>query len=146
MAEDAPRAGSWQQTAGMTTPVRVISAAELTDADPTPGMRRQLAFERGILWAGTVETAPGATSGWHHHDGNETSLYVVRGVLRLECEGLDGPVDAHPGDFIHVPAHTVHRESNPGMTASLAVIARAGGAVPTVNVGDQDLPPGLHGA
>ena len=31
-----------------------------------------------------VETAPGAVSGWHHHDRNESSLYVVRGVLRLK--------------------------------------------------------------
>jgi hypothetical protein len=32
------------------------------------------------------------------------------------------------------PAFTVHRESNPGREASLAVIARAGAGIPTVNV------------
>jgi uncharacterized RmlC-like cupin family protein len=78
-------------------------------------------------------------SGWHHHDTNETSLYVVRGVLRLECEGLEGHVDAVAGDFVHVPAFTVHRESNPTDEVSVAVIARAGGGTPTVNV---DPPPG----
>ena len=97
-------------------------------------MTRSLAFEEPLLWAGRVVTDPGAVSGWHHHDVNESSLYVVSGVLRLECEGLDGYVDAHPGDFVHVPAHTVHRESNPGDEPSIAVIARAGGGVPTVNV------------
>ena len=56
---------------------------------------------------------PGAVSGWHHHDRNETSLYVVSGVLRLEFEGYDGYLDAEAGDFVHVPAYTVHRESNP---------------------------------
>jgi uncharacterized RmlC-like cupin family protein len=97
-------------------------------------MARSRAFEEPVLWAGTVETQPGAVSGWHHHDRNETSLYVVRGVLRLECEGLDGHVDAVAGDFVHVPAFTVHRESNPGEEVSVAVIARAGGGTPTVNV------------
>ena len=85
-------------------PVRVISFDELAAADPTPGMFRERAFELPILWAGRVTTQPGAVSGWHHHDRNETSLYVVRGVLRLEFEGFDGHLDAGAGDFVHVPA------------------------------------------
>jgi uncharacterized RmlC-like cupin family protein len=118
----------------MSEPVQLIRAADLTAADPTPGMVRSLAFETATLWAGQVETAPGAVSGWHHHDLNETSLYVVSGVLRLEFEGYDGHLDAGPGDFVHVPAYTVHRESNPADQPSLAVIARSGGGIPTVNV------------
>lgn len=118
----------------MATPVRVVRAADLAPADPTDGMQRSLAFEADGLWAGRVETAPGAVSAWHHHDVNESSLYVVAGVLRLECEGVEGYVDAHAGDFVHVPAHTVHRESNPTDEVSVAVIARAGHGVPTVNV------------
>ena len=115
-------------------PVRVYRADDLVAADPTPGMDRERAFELPLLWAGQVETAPGAVSGWHHHDRNESSLYVVRGVLRLEFEGYDGHLDAGPGDFVHVPAFTVHRESNPTDEPSLAVIARVGGGIPTVNV------------
>ena len=118
----------------MSEPVRVVKADELAAADPTPGMERSRAFEAPGLWAGQVETAPGAVSGWHHHDSNESSLYVVSGVLRLEFEGHDGYVDAQAGDFVHVPAFTVHRESNPPGTPSVAVIARAGDGVPTVNV------------
>jgi uncharacterized RmlC-like cupin family protein len=118
----------------MSEPVRLIRVADLAAADPTPGMARFLAFEAGTLWAGQVQTAPGAVSGWHHHDRNETSLYVVSGVLRLEFEGYDGHLDAEAGDFVHVPAYTVHRESNPTDRPSLAVIARAGGGIPTVNV------------
>lgn len=118
----------------MSEPVRVIKASELAEADPTPGMHRTRAFELPTLWAGRVETAPGAVSGWHHHDKNETSLYVVSGVLRLEFEGYDGHLDAEAGDFVHVPAFTVHRESNPTDHPSVAVIARSGGGVPTVNV------------
>ena len=124
----------------MGEPIRVIRGAELAPADPTPGMARHRAFERPILWAGHVETEPGALSGWHHHDSNDTSLYVVSGVLRLECEGIEGYLDAMAGDFVHVPPFTIHRESNPGRLPSLAVIARAGGGIPTVNVeGPADL-------
>jgi uncharacterized RmlC-like cupin family protein len=116
-------------------PVRIIRAAALVAADPTPGMQRERAFEvPGALWAGRVTTAPGAVSGWHHHDSHESSLYVVSGVLRLEFDGYDDHLDAEAGDFIHVPAFTVHRESNPLDIPSVAVIARAGGGIPTVNV------------
>jgi len=120
----------------MSKPVHVIRTTDLVSADPTPGMMRTRAFEVATLWAGQVETMPGAISGWHHHDRNETSLYVVSGVLRLEFEGYDGYLDAEAGDFVHVPAFTVHRESNPTREPSVAVIARAGGGVPTVNVDD----------
>jgi uncharacterized RmlC-like cupin family protein len=123
-----------RQTAVMAEPVRVVKAADLVPADPTPGMDRQRAYELAKLWAGRVETAPGAVSGWHHHDKNESSLYVVSGVMRFEFEGYDGHLDAEAGDFIHVPAYTVHRESNPLEIPSIAVIARFGGGIPTVNV------------
>ena len=115
-------------------PLRVFHANELVTADPTTGMLRELAFEVPDLWAGQVTTTPGAVSGWHHHDRNQTSLYVVSGILRLEFEGGDGYLDALPGDFVHVPAFTVHRESNPGREPSMAVIARSGVGIPTVNV------------
>ncbi|MFC4784885.1 cupin domain-containing protein [Nocardioides sp. MAHUQ-72] len=127
----------------MTEPIRVVKQADLTPADPTPGMHRTLAFRAPGLWAGRVETEPGSSSGWHHHDTNESSLYVVSGVLRLEFEGREGYVEAHPGDFVHVPAHTIHRETNPTDDVSVVVIARAGEGVPTVNV---DEPPHPHRA
>ncbi|HEY0485340.1 MAG TPA: cupin domain-containing protein [Mycobacteriales bacterium] len=119
----------------MSEPVRVVRADELTDADPTSGMHRRQAFTAPGLWAGVVHTEPGATSGWHHHGEHETSLYVVSGRLRLEFgPGGEHVVDAGPGDFLHVPAGTVHRESNPDDAVSTAVIARAGEGPPTVNV------------
>src|SRR4029079_7441572 len=118
----------------MSKPVTVIRAADLVSADPTPGMDRSRAFELDKLWAGQVVTEPGAVSGWHHQHINERSLYVVRGVMRFEFEGYDGHLDAETGDFVHVPAQTVHRESNPTDQPSLAIIARAGGGIPTVHV------------
>ena len=123
-------------------PVRVIRHDELEETDYTPGMLREAALELPNLWSGRVITQPGQVSGWHHHDRNESSLYVVRGVLRLEFEGFDGHLDAYAGDFVHVPSFTVHRESNPGGEPSVAVIARAGGGIPTVNV---EAPQGVRG-
>ena len=128
------------QTGGMTEPVRRIGETELTDADPTPGMRRQLAFTAPGLWAGLVHTDGGAASGWHHHGDHQTSLYVVRGRLRIEFGAGGGDaIVADAGEFIHVPAHTVHRELNPDDDTSTAVIARSGDAgPPTINVAGPD--------
>ena len=122
----------------MSEPVHVVRESDLVDGDPTPGMHRQVAFSSPSLWAGLVHTEPGAASGWHHHGDHETSLYVVSGAMRLDF-GADGAdsVEAGPGDFVRVPPHTVHRESNPGDARSTAVIGRAGGpdaGPPTVNV------------
>jgi uncharacterized RmlC-like cupin family protein len=119
----------------VTEPVRVVRESEAVDADPTPGMRRRQAFTAPGLWAGVVHTEPGATSGWHHHSGHETSLYVVAGRMRLEFGPGGGEViEAGPGDFVHVPAGAIHRESNPDDGPSTAVIARTGEGPPTVNV------------
>ena len=123
----------------MTRPVRAILEDALTEADPTPGMQRLAAFAVDGLWAGLVHTQPGATSGWHHHGECETSLYVVAGRLRVSY-GPDGTevAEAGPGEFLHVPAWTVHREANPTDEVSTAVIARAGRVAPTVNVDGPD--------
>lgn len=129
---------AWDEPSGEAR-VRRVRSDELVEADPTPGMRRRLAFAAPGLWAGTVETQPGAGSGWHHHGTHETSLYVVRGRMRLESgPGGTDVVEAGPGDFLHVPAGVVHRESNPDTEVSTAVIGRAGSGVPTVNVAGPD--------
>ncbi len=112
-----------------------MGAGELAPADPTPGMSREVALHTDGMWSGTVDTAPGTVSGWHHHGSHETTLYITTGRMRMES----GPagrhvVEAGPGDFLHVPAGAVHRESNPGDDASRAVIVRCGSGPPTVNV------------
>jgi uncharacterized RmlC-like cupin family protein len=118
-----------------SAPATVVPAAALQPADPTPGMTRRLAFETARTWTGTVDTDPGAISGWHHHGDHDTTLYVVRGRMRLQS-GPAGSVvvDAGPGDFLHVPPYAVHRESNPGEQVATAVIVRSGEGPPTTNV------------
>ena len=95
-------------------------------------MTRAQAIAADGLTSGTVSVGPGVMSGWHHHGTHETSIYVLRGTLRMEFGS--GAFEAHEGDFIHVPAGAVHRESNPGTEPNLAVFSRAGTGTVTVNV------------
>ena len=119
--------------------LHVVHPDALVPADPTKGMDRRRAFEAPGLWAGLVDTAPGTVSGWHHHGEHESSLYIVAGTMQLEFgPGGESVVEARPGDFVHVPARVVHRESNLGDVVSRAVIARAGEGAPTVNVDGPD--------
>ncbi len=102
------------------------------DPSPTPGMTRAHAIEVPGLTSGTVSVGPGVMSGWHHHGTHETSIHVLKGSLKMEFP--EGAIEAKEGDFIHVPAGAVHRESNPGNEPNLAVFSRAGSGAVTVNV------------
>lgn len=103
--------------------------------DPTPGKVREQAVAVDGLWSGLVRTEPGVTSGWHHHGEYDTSVYVLEGTVRIEF-GPTGSqaVDAGPGDFLHIPKHVVHRESNVGSTTSQEVVTRSGTGPLTINV------------
>lgn len=119
--------------------VRRIGPEDRVEADPTPGMTREQAVASDALWAGYVRTAPGMVSGWHHHGGHETAVYVLSGVFRVEF-GPDGSraTQGRAGDFVVVPPYTVHRESNPADEESALVVVRAGSGPPTVNVEGPD--------
>jgi uncharacterized RmlC-like cupin family protein len=114
------------------TPVRKVAAQELAPGHPTDGMTRSEAIVLDDVWSGTAVTEPGATSGWHHHGEHDSVVYVVRG--RFMVETAAGVVDARPGDFVHVPAHTVHRESNPASEPAEVVLMRRGTGAVVVNV------------
>jgi uncharacterized RmlC-like cupin family protein len=119
---------------GMSEGARVIREGDLVDADPTPGMRRQQAIGVEGLWSGQAFTEPGGVSGWHQH-GVETSIYMVRGRMRIEYgPGGGHSVEAGPGEFLHVAPGVVHRESNPGDEKSHAIVSRAGTGTVTTNV------------
>lgn len=117
----------------MTSELRLIKKDALqADENPTAGMTRKHAITADGLTSGTVTTAPGTVSGWHHHGTHETSIYVTKGALRMEF--ATGAFEAREGDFIHVPAGAIHRESNPGAEPNFAVFSRAGSGPVTVNV------------
>ena len=49
---------------------------------------------------------------WHHHGANDTYVYVSRGSVTIEFgPGGAESVVAGAGDFFHVPAETIHRET-----------------------------------
>ncbi|MDX6215199.1 MAG: hypothetical protein QOG99_783 [Frankiales bacterium] len=112
--------------------VRKVSADSLTPADPTPGVAREQAIVTGDLWSGRALTEAGVTSGWHHHGDHDTVIYVVEGAIAVET--TDGVVEGRPGDFLHVPPHTVHREGNPTDGTAEVVLVRRGTGPVTVNV------------
>lgn len=119
-----------------TSEVRLIRPADRTkDTAPTAGMTREAAITETGVWAGFVRTEAGMASGWHHHGDHETAIYVLKGRIRLEFgSGGSASVDARAGDFLHVPANAVHRESNPDPDEGHLVVLRAGSGPPTVNV------------
>jgi uncharacterized RmlC-like cupin family protein len=115
--------------------VRLVQAEDRVEADPTSGISRERAIEVDGLWAGLVRTAPGMSSGWHHHGEYETAIYVARGRLRMESgRGGSEVINAVAGDFVHVPRGAIHREGNDGDEESHLIVVRAGQGAPTINV------------
>ena len=120
-----------------------VGPADRRTADPTPGRMREQAIDVDGPWSGFVRTEPGVTSGWHHHGDHDTSTYVVEGTVRIEFgPGGIRTADAGPGDFVHIPKHVVHRESNLGSTTSQEVVTRSGTGPLTINVDGPEPPSG----
>jgi uncharacterized RmlC-like cupin family protein len=113
----------------------VLHLDELTPGPGTPGMARFVAFSGEDRWIGRVTSDPGVTSGWHHHGQHDTYFQVATGGTRLEFE--DGStLDAGPGDFVHIPAGTVHRESSVGADRLEVILVRIGTGPQVVDVPD----------
>jgi uncharacterized RmlC-like cupin family protein/predicted DNA-binding protein (MmcQ/YjbR family) len=112
--------------------VTKIAATELVRGQPTPGLTRSQAIVLEDLWSGTAVTEPGVVSGWHHHGEHDTIVYVTRGSFDVET--ATGVVNAQAGDFVHVPAHTVHREGNSSDHVAEVVLVRRGRGPVVVNV------------
>lgn len=117
--------------------VRVIREWErlLPDAAETPGLIREEAVSSEGLWIGVVKAAPDIVSGWHHHGANDTYVYVIGGRLRVEYgPGGQAVAEAGPGDFLHIPRDTVHREAGGGHEGAESVVFRVGGGEVLFNV------------
>ena len=113
----------------------LVRADDLIPGPLTAGMLRREAFAGEDFWIGTATTEPDAVSGWHHHGDHESYIYCAAGVLRIESVGRE-PVtfDAHAGDFVHIPARLVHRESNPSQEEQCLIVARTGTGPVVINV------------
>jgi uncharacterized RmlC-like cupin family protein len=108
-------------------PVTRVTPGDRVQGEQTPGMTREQAIALEGMWAGLVRTEAGMMSGWHHHGDYDTSIYVVRGSLRMESgPGGSRVVNAGPGDFLHVPKGAIHREGNPGSEESHLIVGGQG--------------------
>jgi uncharacterized RmlC-like cupin family protein len=125
--------------------VQVISSDQLDDNTPqTPGLTRLVAFDSRTqaqqLSAFRADVAPGAATGAHHHGEQETVLYVISGVARYRWgERLEHVVEAGPGDFVLIPAHTIHQEINASATEpTVWAVVRSGPDPIVVNLPELD--------
>jgi uncharacterized RmlC-like cupin family protein len=127
--------------------VRVVRADELDPNTPqTPGMSRAAAITAARagaekLWAGTVDIAPDAKTGPHHHGEVESIIYVVSGRAQMRWgERLEFVADASPGDFIFVPPYVPHQEINASTGDPLScVLVRSGQEPVVVNLELEDV-------
>ena len=76
----------------------------------------------------------------HHHGDQETILYVVEGIARYRWgERLEHVVEAGPGDFVFIPAHTVHQEINASTDSpTVWAVTRSGTDPIVVNLPELD--------
>jgi uncharacterized RmlC-like cupin family protein len=126
--------------------VRVARCDQLSDDTPqTPGLLRHVAFDSSnpdakVLSAFLTTVQPGAATGAHHHGDQETILYVVEGIARYRWgENLEHVVEAGPGDFVFIPAHTVHQEINASAdTPTVWAVTRSGTDPIVVNLPELD--------
>lgn len=103
---------------------QLLRGDSLPETAPGTGIIRYLAFEGGASEGGASDCAgfrilracsdPVRVSDWHHHGDYHVYGYVVSGLARFEGgEGGQEFMDVNPGDFFHIPPHTIHREMNP---------------------------------
>jgi quercetin dioxygenase-like cupin family protein len=120
--------------------IEVLTADALAKTPSTPGITRHVAFKGGNYMVIRSRTGPGTVSGWHHHGDHDVYGYVVSGTARFEnAADVKDAVTVGPGDFFHVPPHTVHRESNPSADEAGEVILFLLGGGPLVfNVEEAD--------
>ena len=121
--------------------VRVVRPHE-RDASTaqTPGMARVAGVSPSTcgaagVWMGEVTTEPRFRSGAHHHGDVESAIYVLRGKMRMRWgERLEQRLDAEPGDFVFVPAQTVHQETSISDEQLVIILARGSDENVVVNV------------
>ena len=114
------------------TGFRVIHPSERAPDTASGAMRREAAVSSSAvgaseLWFGYVELAPGAASAVHHHGDSESAIYVISGRARFWAgPDLTEPHDAEAGDFVWVPPHEVHVETNLSTTEPVCMaVARS---------------------
>jgi uncharacterized RmlC-like cupin family protein len=82
---------------GQVQDAMLIGSDELVEIEGPPEIHRRQAFARPGLWAGLTTTEPGLVSGWHHHGGHDTIVYVISASVATEFgEGGRQAIQAVP--------------------------------------------------
>jgi quercetin dioxygenase-like cupin family protein len=119
--------------------IETLQADALSGTPSSPCITRHLAFEGDGCRVVRSRVGPGVSSGWHHHADYDVYGYVVSGAARLESKGEEEEaVTLGPGDFLHVPPHTIHREVNPSSEEGEVILFLRGSGPLVVNVDDGD--------
>jgi uncharacterized RmlC-like cupin family protein len=116
---------------------RVVTGQELGNPteEQSAGMQRGQAFAHEGVWAGFASFPGGASTGWHHHGGYATYAYITSGVMTVESgPGGSDVVEVREGDFVHIPAGLIHRESVSASGAGGVVVRTGGTGTTVVNV------------
>jgi quercetin dioxygenase-like cupin family protein len=104
-------------------------------ASPTPSAASSVLLGKGLIEDGVqldtggpaafsvfVKTIPpGGSTGWHRHDGSETSI-VTKGELTFLRAGACTPVVYRAGQGVFVPAGTAHLARNDGAVPAEVVV------------------------
>ena len=120
--------------------IQALPKNALSDIPSSPGITRHIAFRGEGYLIVRARSEPGTTSGWHHHGDYDVYGYLVSGSGRFESNTAeDNAISLSPGDFFHVPNHTVHREINPSSDEPNEFVLFLRGTGPMVfNLDDPD--------
>jgi len=103
--------------------IEALPQDALSKAPSSPGITRYFAFKGDGHLVVRAYIEPGTSSGWHHHGDYDVYGYIVTGVARFEYSlQKEDAISVGPGDFFHVPSHTVHRDVNPSSNERQEVI------------------------
>lgn len=109
--------------------MRISAAQRQVSRGHHPGMERAVGVSAELtgstgLYSSVVTTAPGGRTRIHHHGPCETSIYVESGAARYTWgpTGTEEVLEAEAGDFVFIPAGTVHVEANASSTEPLVVV------------------------
>lgn len=91
----------------MTIP-SVLTQDVLSAVDSASSLDRKRILEHdSLMWVRTSAMA-GMVSDWQFHDGANAYTYVLSGQASIQLGGSDS-YEVETGDFVHIPAGTVHR-------------------------------------
>jgi uncharacterized RmlC-like cupin family protein len=112
-----------------------VSEVRVIRPDRTPTGRQQLSYFLGVsgetcgstgLAMHLVVVPPGASAAPHYHDGYETAIYQLEGLVETRYgPGLEQSIVTEAGDFLFVPPGVPHQAVNLSQTEpAVAIIAR----------------------